>query len=172
MSWSNSKLSCPDTYLDFTFWCVYVLDVRSRISRTGMWCMQHLLDCLQSTMLLQSCMSVMQKRNTCNLILHRILNVCTSLWSSEVVDYLYFWRFLQSSSWEKRLLRKLFPTNPSLHDVSSRPVADVNATVRVKMSVGLIKLDLDEKMKVLSLSTWTRYVSLLLRHRECNVASN
>ena len=61
-------------------------------------------------------------------------------------------------SGEKRLLLDLFGHQP-LDGATSRPVTDIQTTVRVQLKVGLIKLELNEKLKVLSLSTWTRYVS-------------
>ena len=57
-----------------------------------------------------------------------------------------------------------------LHDVTAsyvlaggklgRPVRNDSKSVKVYLRIGLIKLDLDEKEKLLTLATWTSYVSI------------
>ena len=42
-----------------------------------------------------------------------------------------------------------------------RPVLDADRPVQVNYSLALIQMDLNEKAKILSMSMWTRYVSLL-----------
>ena len=64
----------------------------------------------------------------------------------------------RTESWEKMLLRDLEDTQSSAVRFS-RPVVDFRRKVRLRFRVGLIKLELDEKEKRLTLSTWTKYVS-------------
>ena len=71
-----------------------------------------------------------------------------------------FFMYSGNISWERTLLRDLTETRIQTPPFA-RPVRDTKTTVNVKFRVGLIKLDFDEKNKVLSLSTWTKYVSIL-----------
>ena len=61
--------------------------------------------------------------------------------------------------------RKLLRTLLSNYDIEGRPVRVMNTTTSVGFGLGLIQMDLNEKDKVLTLSMWSRYVSIQLRHR-------
>ena len=61
---------------------------------------------------------------------------------------------------EKRLLNRLLE-NYNRMGRPGRPVLNVRATVKVTFALGLIEMDLDERDKILTMSMWHRYVSIL-----------
>ena len=70
-------------------------------------------------------------------------------------------------SWERTLLRDM----ESSYNGSAkfgRPVVDSRKALRLRFRVGLIKLELNEKEKLLTLSTWTKYVSRGCRKLKTN----
>ena len=61
-------------------------------------------------------------------------------------------------SHERRLLSDVMTFYASSGGKLGRPVLNDTKAVKVYMRIGLIKLDLDEKEKLLTLATWTYYV--------------
>ena len=59
---------------------------------------------------------------------------------------------------EKRLIKMLLERYRYVGD-QGRPVLDLSTAVPVKFGLGLIQMALDEKKEMLTLNTWTRYVS-------------
>lgn len=59
---------------------------------------------------------------------------------------------------EKRLIQDLLRYYEPIGK-NGRPVKNIATSVPVIFGLGLTQLDLDEKQKILALSTWTRYVS-------------
>ncbi len=60
---------------------------------------------------------------------------------------------------EKTLIKHLVRNYKSIGN-GGRPVLNVNDSVNVEFGLGLIQMDLDEKYKVLTMSMWSRYVSI------------
>ena len=73
----------------------------------------------------------------------------------------------RGTSWERTLLRDMeLSYNGSAK--FGRPVVDSRKALRLRFRVGLIKLELNEKEKLLTLSTWTKYVSRGCRKLKTN----
>ena len=60
---------------------------------------------------------------------------------------------------EKYLIRHLLVKYSHVTQ-HGRPVVAVETAVPVKLGLGLIQMELDEKEKALSMSLWARYVSI------------
>ena len=65
-------------------------------------------------------------------------------------------------SHERRLLSDVMTFYASSGGKLGRPVLNDTKAVKVYLRIGLIKLDLDEKEKLLTLATWTSYVRKFL----------
>ena len=60
---------------------------------------------------------------------------------------------------EKALIRRLMHNYQRIGR-NGRPVLNISQAVPVTFGLGLINMDLDERNKVLTMSCWTRYVSI------------
>ena len=66
----------------------------------------------------------------------------------------------ERASPEKLLCRDLLRKYHSL-GLNGRPVMDRNRNLTVRLRLGLIQIDLDEKSRILTLSVWSIYVSIV-----------
>ena len=66
---------------------------------------------------------------------------------------------------EKELISTLM-SNYERVGKAGRPVYNISVPVKVYFGLGLIQLDLDEKNKILTMSMWTRYVSIGTRFED------
>ena len=65
-------------------------------------------------------------------------------------------------SGEKRLVNKMLSNYQRVGKVG-RPVLNISTTIVVHFGLGLIQLALDEKDNFLTLSMWTKYVSIRMK---------
>ena len=82
----------------------------------------------------------------------------TCIWAILVAHWKHFLFYFFSMSPEKRLIKMLLERYRYVGD-QGRPVLDLSTAVPVKFGLGLIQMALDEKKEMLTLNTWTRYVS-------------
>ncbi len=72
----------------------------------------------------------------------------------------YIMYLFRELSLEKELVLQL-QNRYSIIGKDSRPVRNASKPVQVKYGLGLIQMDLNEREKVLSMSMWSRYVSIM-----------
>ena len=78
-----------------------------------------------------------------------------------IIYFFSLFRPLETTmSAEKTLIKHLVRNYKAIGN-GGRPVLNVNDSVNVEFGLGLIQMDLDEKYKVLTMSMWSRYVSIL-----------
>ena len=89
--------------------------------------------------------------------MHKIAT-CKTVTSLNSILYGFSFVFSGDASSEKQLINHLLETYSRVGRYG-RPVKNTSLPVIVQFGLGLINLELDEKLKVLRMSMWAKYVS-------------